>query len=210
MIGSHIHFLWLIMAKYLELAAVGWESADWIQHYYPDDLPPDWRLSYYANEYRHVLVPQQVWSQQDDPEEWLDDLTEPFGFYLQIETVDADMNLFAELAQGLGTHYQGAVITTEDSQGGGWATVTESAIEIGPVVGLKPRPGIAGYWRPGVGRSESGLGLLRLEEHFEPLVLRQTLEAFLAASDPEQGLLFVEAARADFETLQTLTELMGL
>ncbi len=198
------------MAKYLELAAIGWEPADWIQNYYPEDLPSDWRLSYYANEHRHVLVPQQAWLQLDDIDEWLDDLTEPFGFYFEIETNDADMERYAELVQALDTHYRGAVISAEDSQGDAWAGVTASAIERGPVTTPEPVAGAGRYWQPGVKHSDSGLGLLRLREHLEPLALRQTLEAFLAASEPEQGLLFVEAARADFDTLQTLTELMGL
>ena len=34
----------------LLLGTQGWQRAEWIGSYYPADLPPDWRLAYYAND----------------------------------------------------------------------------------------------------------------------------------------------------------------
>lgn len=41
----------------LLLGTRGWDHADWVSAFYPDDLPADWRLAYYANEHRAVLWP---------------------------------------------------------------------------------------------------------------------------------------------------------
>jgi hypothetical protein len=34
----------------LLLGTVGWVRPDWLAGYYPEDLPQDWRLAYYAND----------------------------------------------------------------------------------------------------------------------------------------------------------------
>ncbi len=36
--------------------AVGWDHPAWQGSFYPDDLPADWRLTYYANEVPGVLL----------------------------------------------------------------------------------------------------------------------------------------------------------
>lgn len=38
------------------LGTVHWQRDPWLSSYYPDDLPADWRLSYYANECGCVVV----------------------------------------------------------------------------------------------------------------------------------------------------------
>ena len=45
------------ICRELLLRARDWEHPAWNQEFYPDDLPEDWRLSYYANEFPVVLVP---------------------------------------------------------------------------------------------------------------------------------------------------------
>jgi hypothetical protein len=38
------------------VGTAGWERAGWSADYYPEDLPPDWRLAYYANDCGCVLL----------------------------------------------------------------------------------------------------------------------------------------------------------
>lgn len=40
----------------LLLGTVGWERRDWLAGYYPDDLPEDWRLAYYANDCNCLML----------------------------------------------------------------------------------------------------------------------------------------------------------
>lgn len=38
------------------IGAGSWQSPRWEQEYYPDDLPEEWQLSYYANEFSTALI----------------------------------------------------------------------------------------------------------------------------------------------------------
>ncbi|MDH5218225.1 MAG: hypothetical protein OEX19_11040, partial [Gammaproteobacteria bacterium] len=38
-----------------------WECPSLLHEYYPEDLPPDWRLDYYANEFTALAVPADNW-----------------------------------------------------------------------------------------------------------------------------------------------------
>jgi len=44
------------------IGAAGWQHPEWVNDaFYPDDLPEDWYLSFYANEFPVVLVPEAQW-----------------------------------------------------------------------------------------------------------------------------------------------------
>lgn len=45
----------------LLLGTVGWQRPAWVGGYFPTDLPPDWRLAYYANDCDCVLLPAVEW-----------------------------------------------------------------------------------------------------------------------------------------------------
>jgi len=49
----------------LLLGTQGWQRAEWIGSYYPADLPPEWRLAYYANDCGCVLLPAEDWCSGD-------------------------------------------------------------------------------------------------------------------------------------------------
>lgn len=58
-----------------------WEQPAWEQTFYPDDLPADWRLTYYANQFRVVLVPaERLVASGVDPAQWCADTDEGFRF----------------------------------------------------------------------------------------------------------------------------------
>jgi len=196
------------MVRHLELAARGWTPANWLDQYYPEDLPEEWRLSYYANEHRFVLVPQAIWAAANDLDQWLDDLTEPFGFHLQIETAEADMARFVHVSSGLGRHYRGAVLTLPERDVPD--ALLDAAGAAGPVCSTRGIPGTKQCWVPGAGQADAGLGLISIKDHPEPPALRAIIEEFAEASGPEQGLMYVDSPRQVFETLKTLAELMGL
>lgn len=69
----------------LRVGALDWQHEHWQSVFYPDDLPQDWRLGFYANEFSTVLVPQSRWlAALDEIEDWLD-VPDNFGFYLVLE-----------------------------------------------------------------------------------------------------------------------------
>lgn len=92
----------------LRVGACGWEYAHWLDNYYPHDLPAEWRLSFYANEFPAVLVPQDQWRDQwQHLADWVEDVPDEFRFYLQGGNPDAQQQ--AHLQQQLGPHFAGMV-----------------------------------------------------------------------------------------------------
>ncbi len=64
----------------------GWEREDWTGRFYPEDLPTDWRLTYYANVFRSVLVPapRLLHVSVEAVGQWTEDVPEGFLFCLEI------------------------------------------------------------------------------------------------------------------------------
>ncbi|MBE0509408.1 MAG: hypothetical protein K0A95_04035 [Chromatiales bacterium] len=66
----------------LDIAAYGWEDPHW-SSLYPDDLPADWQLDFYANEFRAILLPPELCAQRSDAEllVWFAQVHANFSFY---------------------------------------------------------------------------------------------------------------------------------
>lgn len=80
----------------LVVAAQGWRHADWQNRFYPDDLPEDWQLAYYANEFRAVLVPPPA--DVATCQEWLEAVDPGFGFCLDLRAAGATAGVLEALA----------------------------------------------------------------------------------------------------------------
>jgi hypothetical protein len=67
------------------LGAIGWEHDTWLGSFYPEDLPPEWRLSYYNTRFDCVLLPYHDWSARTPAElgGWRADTLERFRFLLE-------------------------------------------------------------------------------------------------------------------------------
>jgi hypothetical protein len=82
----------------------GWEHERWIGAYYPDDLPPDWRLAYYANEATCVLLPHARvrGATRAEVESWCREVAESFLFFLEGGDQPLPPFLTAGLSERLG------------------------------------------------------------------------------------------------------------
>ncbi len=69
----------------LRVGTCDWNRDEWQGSYYPEDMPEEWRLDFYANHYQAVLVPEKSWMQWTDEgvEEAVDSVEEDFRFYFQ-------------------------------------------------------------------------------------------------------------------------------
>jgi hypothetical protein len=67
------------------LGAIGWEHANWVGGFYPEDMPPEWWLSYYNTQYECVLLPYREWSTPslDELTAWREDTLQRFRFLLE-------------------------------------------------------------------------------------------------------------------------------
>lgn len=64
----------------------GWSAVAPGDDFYPPQLPLEWRLSFYSNNLRSVLVPQELWStiSRTELSQWLDDSDSAFRFVLEL------------------------------------------------------------------------------------------------------------------------------
>ncbi|MCW8945604.1 MAG: hypothetical protein OQL27_12595 [Sedimenticola sp.] len=89
----------------IKIGAAGWEHSGWLSAFYPDDLPADWRLSYYANEFQIVQIPPALWLSADVDvfTQWRDDVADSFRFILDISNCMAEQGALESLQQCLKT-----------------------------------------------------------------------------------------------------------
>ncbi len=74
-----------IAARHLGVGLAGGLDAPWAADYFPHDLPADWRMDYYSNEFDCLLLAPRDW-QAADPAIWAGwaaSVGEDFRFYLQ-------------------------------------------------------------------------------------------------------------------------------
>ena len=67
------------------VGARGWLHEHWAESFYPEDIPEDWRLGFYANEFNTLLVPWPQWRESVEAlEEGLEDTSDEFHLYLEL------------------------------------------------------------------------------------------------------------------------------
>lgn len=69
---------------YLYTGTVGWSHLAWHARLYSEDLPTDWRLSFYNTQFRCVYLPYLIWQSASDEQVafWLSETQEDFHFVL--------------------------------------------------------------------------------------------------------------------------------
>ncbi|MDD5240469.1 MAG: hypothetical protein PHG47_01975 [Sulfuricella sp.] len=67
------------------VGSVGWEHPQWQGCFYPDELPPEWRLTFYNTAFTCVYLGYEEWSKRDlqTLSGWVEDTLEPFCFVLE-------------------------------------------------------------------------------------------------------------------------------
>lgn len=85
---------------YCYLGSIGWDKPEWVGVFYPEDMPPEWRLSFYNTHFSCVYLPYVLWHKVDIGElaQWRDDTLERFCFLLEPPPADASDEDKARLA----------------------------------------------------------------------------------------------------------------
>jgi len=80
-----IRKLSMVSAVSLDIVTGGWELPGWRRDLYPEDLPADWRLTYFANEFPAVMLAAKHWLPADAVQlkAWAEDVPDDFRFYLE-------------------------------------------------------------------------------------------------------------------------------
>ncbi len=199
------------------MGARGWDHDQWCVDFYPDDLPPEWRLGYYANEFPGVLVPEAFWSgvAGDEWSDWCDELPDGFCFYLELSTLSAP--LLAQLAAcqaSIGSLLKG-VLLTDQRKGVNQQLLESLSVPCFTMEAADVDDGARRLYLLSGGRLGHCLGLLL--DSGRPLDLartRQLLESIEGdRSDKLTPMLFVGGKMPDLDylrRLRTLLELMGV
>lgn len=84
------------------IGARGWLHKGWSGEFYPEDLPDEWQLGYYGNEYQVVMVPAAYWSTQSDKfDEWLEESDESLLMICEWPAQGANQAQLSEAKQGI-------------------------------------------------------------------------------------------------------------
>ncbi|NIR58416.1 MAG: DUF72 domain-containing protein [Gammaproteobacteria bacterium] len=221
----------------LTLGARGWDHAAWAEQFYPPDLPPDWRLAYYANEFRAALIPASYWAGAGPgaASTWAGEVTGDFRFFAEaaedwLVPEPAGYEAFLRGAEPLGERLAGVVLRpgAEAWERERLACALDRAegphpvhVDLGSgggsadLVAVVEGHGARPCWHgPGAARPAGGqVGLARVEAGTDLRAVRRALEAFLiwAAADAEAYLFFYGAppAIACLQQAQTLQGLLG-
>lgn len=81
------------MAQMIDVAPEGWWAMASPDSFFPEDLPEDWQLTYYANAFSSAVVPAAHWTQRSAQAlaGWRADVNPGFRFYLgQPQPADPD------------------------------------------------------------------------------------------------------------------------
>ena len=66
------------------IGAAGWKHAAWLDSFYSDDLPEEWQLGFYSNEFSVLYVPAADWLNETELADWMEDVSDSFRFILEV------------------------------------------------------------------------------------------------------------------------------
>ena len=176
----------------LFVGARDWDHPDWQGTYFPEDLPADWRLSYYANEFSTVLVDVARVLGPDGPD-WEADTPESFRVVVRDDGAsDVDA-----VARCLGGRLGAWLLPHRNTQPGRRQALTAFA----PVCSVDEAGGECVVCRVDAGQV------------LHPAVLRESLETLMDyANGVSVAYLFLEGEPPRMDNLQqakTVAELLG-
>lgn len=207
----------------VRIGAAGWEHPAWSETFYPEDLPPEWRLAYYANAFPVVLMPARRLAAAGDGEiaDWRELADTGFRVLLEAAPHEIDSGLL-ERVKGLGDTAGGWVLGEGDGTGLEAALAELAgaglpvALENGAPAASRAEEASPGrVWRgegPSTGLERGRLAVIRVPAgEATPRRLRDWLEAGLAVQDGRREvILILEGTPPSVETLEQAQLLLEL
>lgn len=99
----------------VRIATVGWDFPSWDESYYPEDIPADWKLAFYANDFSAVVLPEQLWRKPalNSFVEMLEDLDEAFAVYCLVQSQLPSVREVAFIKESLAGHFENFIVETQ-------------------------------------------------------------------------------------------------
>lgn len=186
------------------LAAYGWMPKDWAQRFYPEDLPSNWQMVYYSNDFNEVLVPASAWESGALVADW-SVLPAGFELYLEITTALLESAHWAQvrecIEQTLATQISGLWVDASAQHQLPAAWEQRFAVHFATAdTLLATMPANA----------NAQLGLLRTDEGLTPAALRALFEALQAKTAHKDVVLFLDAPYAVVGQIQLMRQVYGV
>lgn len=211
------------MKKNIVLGAYGWRHPLWLSTFYPDDLPEDWQLTYFSNEFNAVLVPAAYWQAGEivDCEEWMDAVHDDFQFFVECHVNMLETITITELEsclKMLQPQIVALVILDEQQMSESaikpfYALADSLALDVfGPDIGSGANVGSKkkNIWYPG-GSCSSDLAFV--ENDLSDLrSARKIVEDFVSQSEGESASIIVNHPKLQVNELvkfRSMLEIMG-
>ncbi|QLQ31927.1 MAG: hypothetical protein HZT40_10370 [Candidatus Thiothrix singaporensis] len=191
----------------LTLAGYGWEPADWSLAFYPDDLPPDWRVPYYAAEFNSVLLPAGGWQAPlMDAAFWLSELDAGFSYYVEINHELMQSGVWAQVQVAVERYLREQVVglLVENLA---MPALPVAWKEYFPVHILQPGQLLADM--PPIG-AMAQIALLRASQPLSPMALRNVFEQMQQGTSHRDIVLFVDASWATVGQIRLMQQLYGV
>lgn len=169
-------------ARWIGVAALDWTSVG-LSGFYPDDVPQEWQLTWYANFCMAVVIPPERWLQADSElvAQWCEQTQDNFWFYLLCDTSE-QVEQAVDLSYVFNGKFGGLILAADVS-------VVES-LSI-PVLHL-------------------GSSALRCTE-VNLRSARSVINTWLATFSGDHGLVLLDGQMSgQIKEVQTLLELMGV
>ncbi len=202
----------------MQIGSIDWNHFHWFDSFYPESLPEEWRLTYYANEFPCVLLPAALAS---DIGRWQEDTHETFRFHVAFPgTAALELERALEFAAKLGSRMGGIVCGSAGAPGARSTDLARLLAERNVHIamdGATPehpwvRAGIASpLWRPGVAAPHCSTGIVDELDGGERRLLRSWIEDFARqASGDRPPVLFIDGAQCEVQTLRDATVIADL
>lgn len=168
------------------MGAYGWLHLGWQNNFYPNDLPQDWQLAYYANEFSMIVIREQEWAQIEDIAALREDCPADFRFVVELPTaLNQDvLAVYIDRVQQLGEQCAGVIIPADQINNG--TDLPET---------------IPYYMESEIIKVQTGTSLKQL---------RVLLETALHASSRSPALLIAEGEPPDIELLRSAKIMLEL
>ena len=219
------------MNSQLLIGTRGWDHPHWSGAFYDPELPPEWRLTYYANLLRAVLLPESTGVKLDATlaSAWFEDTDVGFRFVVEVSAglvkhvSDHRVGLEGWLKgiRFLGGQVAAVLVRPSPTNGRLTTVLLDRFCDT-----VSPIPGCVGPSDLPTGQEDCGVGwypswqaaqtigdyMVVLSDTGDPATLRQLIEWFIA-QDLEGAALFMTDRVRGFEHAQQarlIAEMLGV
>jgi hypothetical protein len=187
----------------LRLGAVRDDASPAWMAFYPEGLPEDWRLPFYAHYWKDLLVPSGEWVRLLSDPGWLDGVPDDLALYFEVPSFLSEAGAAMQtLAEALGTQLGGFLLDHD-------AVSTRPGL-IGPRFVRVPFPSMPGALAVAAYAGKTGSVLVVEPRPGLSLRLRRDLlEALVRAMPDHRQRLFLRGSPVELEDAETILRLAG-